>query len=295
MNVLAITRKSHFSPNHVGNDALIFDAVCSHLTAKGFYVEIIDEDDCLARDKIEQDVILMMGRTKALIAKLQKLEDKGTLIVNSAYGIEHCFRKNMTERLLANKIPYPQSYVVETNGDIGAAYKNLGNKGVWVKRGDFHAINKEDVTFAASRDHAQSILSEYALRGIEDAVVSEHLIGDLIKFYAVRGTDFFYSFYPYEHNHHKYAIYEQVNGDTLHYPYDHEALKKTADKAAAVLGVHIYGGDAIIGPDGNFHIIDLNDWPSFAPCKEEAAPLIADFFSIQIKERNAKKQSYTAE
>jgi hypothetical protein len=30
-----------------------------------------------------------------------------------------------------------------------------------------------------------------------------------------------------------------------------------------------------VDPDGTIRIIDFNDWPSFAPCRNEAAPHIA--------------------
>ncbi len=40
------------------------------------------------------------------------------------------------------------------------------------------------------------MLQEFFLRGIKRAVINRHLDGDLIKFYGVAGTDFFYWFYP---------------------------------------------------------------------------------------------------
>ena len=37
----------------------------------------------------------------------------------------------------------------------------------------------------------------------------------------------------------------------------------------------IYGGDAVIRPDGRFFLIDFNDWPSFGSCTQAAAEAIA--------------------
>ena len=37
-------------------------------------------------------------------------------------------------------------------------------------------------------------------------------------------------------------------------------------------GMYLDGGDCIVAPDGQIRIIDFNDWPSFAPCRTEAAP-----------------------
>ena len=45
--------------------------------------------------------------------------------------------------------------------------------------------------------------------------------------------------------------------------------------AAETLGLYIFGGDAIIAPDGGISIIDINDWPSFAPVRDQAAGEIA--------------------
>lgn len=274
--ILGVTRKSQFSPNHIGNDAAIFNEVCEALAIQGAELEICNEDEFLQKKQIPQDYILTMGRTKTLVKRLQQLEEQGKVVLNSGYGIENCFRSQMTKKLLDAQVPYPKSYIVSTTSSILDIFDELEGNGVWIKRGDFHAIHKEDVTFAATADEAQYILNEYALRDIKEAVVSEHLAGDLVKFYAVRDTAFFYHFYPYEHNHHKYAIYEQINDSIVHYPFSEKDLKKTADQAAKTLGVHIYGGDAIIDPDGSFHIIDLNDWPSFAPCRIEAAQAITE-------------------
>ena len=68
---------------------------------------------------------------------------------------------------------------------------------------------------------------------------------------------------------------EQLISMLFYHKFDINELQKVANASAEALGVHIYGGDAIVSKDGSFHIIDLNDWPSFAPCREEAASFIA--------------------
>lgn len=275
--VLGIKRKNLFSPNHIGNDEAIFSLVAAQLQLLGCMVEICGEDDVQENTKIPQQHIFNMSRSKPLVKQLQEWERSGKMIVNSAFGIENCFRTNMTNILIKGGVLYPKSFVVDTSADIGLVYEQLPGKGVWLKRGDFHAIHKEDVTFAASKEEAQHILKEYSLRGIQEAVISEHLVGDLVKFYGVAGGDFFYFFYPYDHNHHKYDVYATINGNTLHYPFDQSRLKQEAIKAAALLNVEIYGGDAIVTQNGDIFIIDLNDWPSFAPCREQGAKAIARY------------------
>ncbi|HEV7381885.1 MAG TPA: hypothetical protein VGN64_18940 [Dyadobacter sp.] len=273
--ILAVPRNKKFSPNHIGNDDAIFSLTKQELEKSGAQVDLVFENEFLEMQDVPYDMIFTMARQKEVVKKLQDLERSGVKVVNSAFGIENCFRTNMTNGLLDNKIPYPKSYVVSTDYTGDEVFDNLPGKGFWIKRGDFHAIHKEDVTFAYSRKEAKEILKEYALREIPDAVISEHLVGDLVKFYGVYGTDFFFWFYPYDNNHHKYSEYETINGKSLYHEFDEQKLQQIAGESARVLGIDIYGGDAIVGAGGTFHIIDLNDWPSFAPCRDEAAVHIA--------------------
>jgi hypothetical protein len=273
--ILGVHRNKKYSPNHIGNDDAIFSLTARALETMGCKVTICCEDEFLAMGEVKQPRIFTMARQKQVVARLQELESDGVKVVNSAFGIENCFRTNLTRALNEHHIPVAESYIVPTSYDQETVFDDIKGKGYWIKRGDFHAIHKEDVSFAASREEAKEILREYALRDIPDAVISENLVGDLVKFYGVRGTDFFFWFYPYDNNHHKYAQYQQVNGNSTYYAFDAENLQKVATEAALAVGISIYGGDAIVGQDGQFRIIDLNDWPSFAPCRDQAAGHIA--------------------
>ena len=211
-----------------------------------------------------------MARDKATIARLKDLEDKGTLVINSAYGIDNCVRKPMTELLVAHGVPHPKSIIVKTN----EAY--TGNFfPCWLKRGNSHAMVKEDVSYAVHFGEAEAILADFYRRGIPEAVVNEHLQGDLIKFYGVQGTDFFYWFYPGPCSHSKFGL-EKINGEAKGIPFNVSDLKKYSDMAAEVLNVPIYGGDCVVLPNGDVKIIDFNDWPSFARCRDEAGVKIAE-------------------
>lgn len=274
--IIGIRRGRTFSPNHIGNDEAIFLLTVEALKKKGYPIAIYSEEEFLAADVLPAETcIVSMAREKAVVKKLQELEKGGALVVNSGFGVENCFRTNMTKLLIENNIPYPKSIIVPTSSQDGRLFNEFPQPGVWIKRGDFHAIHKEDVTFASSREEGLEILREYALREIPDAVISKHLAGDLVKFYGVRDTDFFFWFYPYEQNHHKYAHYEKINSELVYNGFDEKQLKQFALSAAEVLNVYIFGGDAIIDEEGNIQIIDLNDWPSFAPCRDEAAASIA--------------------
>jgi hypothetical protein len=286
LEILGVHRNRKFSPNHIGNDDAIFSLTAKELEKLGCKITICCEDEFLNAEAINHQKIFTMARQKEVVGKLQKLEKNGTQVVNSAFGIENCFRTNLTNALNLNNIPVADSYIVPTSYTGDEVFDSITGKGYWIKRGDFHAIHKEDVSFARSKEEAKEILREYALRDIPDAVISKHLVGDLVKFYGVRGTDFFFWFYPYDNNHHKYSEYQSINGDSVYYSFDQSELQKVATEAAGVVGIDVYGGDAIVGKDGIFRIIDLNDWPSFAPCRDQAAGHIAQMLYQKFTSNN---------
>ncbi len=281
IQIAGIMRAGAYSPNHIGNDAAIFNATADHLRKRGCNVKIYSEDQFL-NGEVTENIIVNMCREMRSIHKLQELEDNGALVINSGYGIENCTRERMTRILLGSNIPYPESLIVNTNEGVTSALKKAGFTQCWIKRGDFHAMHKEDVSYVRHPEEAQEVLQEYFLRGIKRAVINRHLVGDLIKFYGVQGTPFFFWFYPFDEGHSKYG-HEAINGKSQGIEFDEEHMRDICQKASEVLDVKIYGGDCIISPDGTIRIIDFNDWPSFAPCRQDAAPHIAKAILSTIK------------
>ena len=124
-------------------------------------------------------------------------------------------------------------------------------------------------------------LREFALRGIGQVALQRHQEGTEVKFYAVSGRRFFH------------WLYASSGGpdDGLPAPprttsraveFDTGALQQIAEEAAATLGLEVFGGDAIVGPTGEITLIDLNDWPSFAPCRERASSAIAAYIARRV-------------
>lgn len=281
IKIAGVMRAGAYSPNHIGNDAAIFNATAEQLRKRGCEVNIYSEEK-FRESEITEPIILNMCREQASIARLQAFEEEGRLVINSGFGIENCTRERMTRILLGNKIPYPDSLIVNTNENVAEDLKKAGISSCWIKRGDFHAMHKEDVSYCRHPEEAQEMLHEYFYRGIKRAVINRHLVGDLIKFYGVSGQPFFYWFYPFDEGHSKYG-YEAINGKSQGLHFDEEYLKTICQSASDILDVKIYGGDCIVDTDGAIRIIDFNDWPSFAPCRQEAAPYIAKCVLNAIK------------
>ncbi len=284
IKIAGIMRAGVFSPNRIGSDAAIFNIVAEQLRKRGCEVNLYSEEQFIA-GAVSERIILNMCREQRSVALLQKLEDEGALVINSGYGIENCGRERMTRILLGSGVPYPESIIVNSDEAVRDALRRARMTQCWIKRADYQSLHKEDVSYVRQPDEAQEVLQEYFLRGIKRAVITRHLEGELLKFYGVNDTPFFYYFFPFER---KDTRTDSAGNRPEQPTVDKTRLTQICRTAADVLDVKIYGGDCIVAPDGDIKIIDFDDFPSFAPCRNEAAPYIAKCVMAAIKKHNQK-------
>lgn len=255
--IFAIGRAERYSPNSVGKDAAILESVSRVLVREGYDVRRVSEETWPAGIA---SAYISMGRSEDTLARLAHEERNGAVVVNTAESVALCCnRRLLTETLRNGGVPVPEAE---------------GTHGYWLKRGDGVAENAGDVRYAGNKAEVQRTMAEMRAMGVKDIMVQAHIVGDIVKFYGVRGTSFFRTFYPGDDGQTKFGD-ECHNGMPNHYLYNIEALRKAAELAAELSAVDVYGGDCIISADGTFHIIDFNDWPSFSRCREEAAEAIA--------------------
>lgn len=281
ISVVGVARGNEYSPNHVGNDAAILNCTAEALRQKGCKVTLYPEKE-FTEKRIKADFIFDMARDRATLTYLKELEQEGALVINSAHGIDNCVRRPMTELLLENGIPHPVSHIIPTTDEFTFTHFPY-----WIKRGDSHAMVKEDVVYVTNKEEAENVLADFRNRSIPVAVINEHLQGDLVKFYGVQDTDFFYWFHPSPCSHSKFGL-EKINGLAHGYAFSLEDLKAHCDRAARVLNTPVYGGDCVVLPNGEMKIIDFNDWPSFARCREEAGVKIAEHIYDMILRKLGK-------
>ncbi len=272
--VMGVCRGNVFSPNCVDNDAAIMQAVKKQIEALGAKVELCGEDDFCMLPAYEADGYFSMARGKEALRTFRQIEQRGGKVLNPSEGILRCVRRSMTERLVAGGISHPRSWVIEKGGKMPVEI----DFPCWLKRGDGCAQQKEDTCYVRNREEGDACLEDFWRRGVECVIVNEHLTGDLIKFYGVEGTSFFHWLYPSTCGHRSKFGLEEINGIPEGYAFDVELVKEEADKASRLLNVPVYGGDCIVDKNGNCKIIDFNDWPSFAPCREQSAYYIAQCF-----------------
>ena len=270
--ILGISRSTQFSPHSEDRDAAIFAAVASRLS-RFADVSIISEDLFIAVELSEFDLVFSMARGRGVLECLAKAErEEGLVVINSAEHLLNLSRAGIASVFKENNLPVPNLMVIKPTAETKASM----NFPLWIKRGDNCAQKQGDVQFVDDETQFELAMKDFADRGIEQVIVEEHLEGDLIKFYGVEGTPFSYTTYPTEKGGFSKFGLEEQNGLPQHFSFDVEKLKREADHAAQLTGMMVYGGDAVITAEDSVHIIDFNDWPSFAACRKEAAKAIAN-------------------
>ena len=269
-SVIAIYRDACFSPNSVAADRSIMDATIDRLSQH--QVLVIAEHEL--GEQHRADLFLSMGRLPRTIQLLRAREQQDhALVINNAAALERFSRRHILQMMQENGIPTPPE---------------TGEHGYWVKRADAAAQTKADVVFCSDKATAEKTKRNFALRGVNDVVVSAHVVGDLIKFYGV-GDSFFGYFYPTDNSHSKFGN-EKRNGIAQHFGFNLHELRAAATRLARLTGIDVYGGDCIVDREGRFFIIDFNDWPSFSPCREQAADAISLFVNQLLAAQNNSQQ-----
>lgn len=280
LEITAIYRDPVFSANSEGKDRRILSCVAGILRKEGHSVCEMTEQE-LEAGAGTCSIILSMCRGKVAAERLRLMEMNGATVINPVKGVRNCSRETMSRMLESNGIPQPDFISVDTQFK-SADYEEKTSvwEGCWVKRGDTHSIGEKDVRFCADTVEIETALQGLSERGISRAVISRHVNGNLIKFYGV-GDRWFHWFYPIKAGHSRFGKEMEGKGMegclTKEIPFDLKYLQSICIDASRALEVPVFGGDCIITERGEVKIIDFNDWPSFAPCCEEAARQIAGY------------------
>ena len=266
---VALYRKPAYSPQqHLANDTAIMNAVVAELAQRGWRISASSEADLEGGSLPVANLYLNMCQGATASDRLVPLERSGAVLVNTPTSVLNCHRHHLVRALADAGIPFPRTLVVPTllSPETGQALAEFvaPHRSVWVKRGDVHAVGPEDVVLTRSTQIGV-VLAQFAARGIGRVAVQEHVRGPVLKFYGVAESGFF-------------RFYDAKWGPTGPAPVVDEArLRAIASEAAQRLGLKIFGGDVALPAPDQPVLIDLNDWPSFAPFRGEAASAIASF------------------
>lgn len=264
MRYLGVSRAELYSPNRTAGDAAVFRGVASELERSGH------EAICVSEQELESipdgiDGIFQMARSHEA---LSILEQASVPVTNAVQAVRNCGRASQTALLNGTGL-IPDSIICSTDG-IPQGWNKYP---CWIKRADSHAVDKDDVQYIQDADNLDAAMRSLSERGFRECVIQAHVKGWLIKFYGVRGfglTDC----YAASARDGKFGL-ERFNDQPESGRVDMDALTAVAGRASDILGVDVYGGDAVVGDDGKITIIDFNDWPSFRTCTVGAAQKIA--------------------
>jgi hypothetical protein len=271
---LGIYREKRFSPGaHAAGDAEILELTRAALERAGCQTMLIAPESLPTLSR-PAPVVFSMCQSLEALAVLQTWEAQGVLVLNTPAAVRACYRLPLVTALSQTTLPFPRSVVIpldETKSTV-APWPTWpeSTAGWWVKRGDVHAMQSDDVLFVRHTADLPAQLARLHQRGIEHAVVQEHLAGQEWKFYAVRGHGVLHAFAPH---------------DVHCPPVDPTRLNTLAQQASEVLGLDIYGGDCLLTADGTLYLIDMNDWPSFRGCRPVAASHIAQHILTRAQQR----------
>jgi hypothetical protein len=265
MKALGILREIQNSPNRESDDALILKAVMDQLSILKTETVLMTPEEFDGADISGCDIIVPMCETYPRLMRLKKIEaETGVMVINPSDSVLGCYRTRMLSSFAGTPgLSYPPTVVRRTTAEANASAPDFeADGGYWVKRGDVHNTCDHDVVFARDWKEVDAVRREFESREIGDMAVQRHIDGDLIKFYGVGPGQWFTWFY-----------HDPSTARRL--PFELEDLAAQAELAARAVSVEVFGGDAIVTPEGTIHLIDINSWPSFARVRAEAAVQIA--------------------
>jgi hypothetical protein len=261
--LLGLYRERQYSPGrHLSNDVLLLDQIAHRLREREFAVDLLTLEEAESR-RMDAAIIFSMCQGRSSLENLADWERQAVKIINSPRAALNTHRDRLPALMVKAGVSFPQTRLVGTKERADLGSLDL-NGGIWLKRGDVHASVTADVQWVDSVERLDAGMTDFAKRGIDIAALQAHRAGDEIKFYGVVGGGFFHWFY---------------SGEARKYPFNFAQLETLAHRAATAAGLDIFGGDVIVSPSGDLTLIDLNDWPSFAPCRERASYAIADFIT----------------
>ena len=275
--LVAIYRNPSYSPlQHGVNDTAILDATVARLEARGWRAIKTSEREVEQGCLPAAELYLNMCQGSLAAEQLMPLECDGVVVVNRPSSALSCHRYRLVKRLGDSGVPFPHTLIHATAAPLPPAgeLKALcpDHQKVWVKRGDVHAERPEDVV-ATPLEQVGETLRAFTLRGIRWVALQEHVPGPVVKFYGVTDGHFF-------------NWYGSEAGFAGPRPaVDEHRLEALAFQAAATLGLEVFGGDVAFPEPDRPVLIDINDWPSFAPFREDAAQAIAAYITHRVAQR----------
>jgi hypothetical protein len=275
--MVALYRSPTYSPaQHRSNDTAILDDTVAGLERRGWHVTRAGEGDVAAGRLPPAELYVNMCQGPAASERLLDLVPREALAVNLPESVLNCHRHRLVDHMAAAGLAFPRTLIVPT-ADPRALLPlvhqlNGDGRPVWVKRGDVHAETSADVV-SAKEAAVTDAIAGFARRGVSRVALQAHVGGPIVKFYAVADGRFF-SWYPADGPRDRRLDVAE------------DRFKALVFAAARAVGLEVFGGDVAFPKPDEPVLIDLNDWPSFAPVRAAAAAAIAAYIDEKASNGN---------
>jgi len=275
--LVAIYRSPSYSPlQHRVNDTAILDATVGLLEAEGWRATKTTELEVEQGRLPAAELYLNMCQGSLAAEQLMPLESDGIVVVNRPSSALNCHRYRLVRRLSDSTLPFPRTLILASSAALPPSAQlsalSPDRQKLWIKRGDVHAERPEDVV-ATTLEGLAEALRAFTARGIPWVALQEHVPGPVVKLYGVTDGRFF----------NWYGADAGFAGERPQV--DENRLKALAFEAAAILGLEVFGGDVALPEPDRPVLIDINDWPSFAPFRDAAARAIAAYITHRFAHR----------
>jgi len=263
--LVALYRSPTYSPAaHRRNDTAILDDTVVLLEHRGWTVTRAGEADVALSRLPAAELYVNMCQGPTASERLLDLVPREALAINPPGSVLACHRHRLVARMAAAGLPFPRTLIVPTDnpGSLLPLVHQLNGDGrpVWVKRGDVHAEISADVV-ATKEAGVTDAIAAFARRGVARVALQAHVAGPIVKFYAIADGSFFV-WYP------RIDIAE-------------DRFRAMVFAAARAVGLEVFGGDVAFPSPDQPVLIDLNDWPSFAPVRAAASAAIAAYIDAK--------------
>jgi len=161
--LLGITRERVFSPGRVDDDRAIIEEITTRLRGLGHAVSLFDADSSPWPRPARGTVVFAMCQGREALRHLQHWQEQGVRVINSAQGILNCRRHRTIAALRGGRVAFPESLLLDTSAELTPP-PWLAVDGAWVKRGDVHATEPDDVIFVDGGVALQNALGRFGDR-----------------------------------------------------------------------------------------------------------------------------------
>lgn len=257
--MLGVFRERRFSLRRVREDAAILGLTAERIRRKGVSVRLLQPREII--ETASPAFTFAMCEGPRYLKVLDRWDTLGHPVFNHPLATRNCHRWRMLPLVAGAGVQLPRFLLFETSQVVREPFDF--KRGVWIKRWDMQSTRRADVRIFHSRSALNKAIRSLRSSGVQRVILQQHIPGDLIKYYGVRGTGWF----------HCLRIPQEAARGC---PFSPEEIHRIAEEAAGVLGLDIYGADLVVN-EKKHYVIDINSWPSFAACREEAAERIASF------------------